>query len=87
MEELIEAVLQKIFVPLEASGRHVHMTEDQARTLFGHGLTPERELSQPGQYLCRERVNVIGSKGKFPPGPPSGQAPAPPHAEIPPWGQ
>ena len=65
MEELIEAVLQKIFVPLEASGRHVHMTEDQARTLFGHGLTPERELSQPGQYLCRERVNVIGSKGEF----------------------
>ena len=65
MEELIEAVLQKIFVPLEASGRHVHMTEDQARTLFGHGLTPERELSQPGQYLCRERVTVIGSKGEF----------------------
>ena len=65
MEALIEAVLQKIFVPLEASGRHVHMTEDQARTLFGHGLTPERELSQPGQYLCRERVNVIGSKGEF----------------------
>ena len=65
MEELIEAVLQKIFVPLEASGRHVHMTEDQAKTLFGHGLTPERELSQPGQYLCRERVNVIGPKGEF----------------------
>ena len=65
MEELIEAVLQKIFVPLEASGRHVHMTEDQARTLFGHGLTPERDLSQPGQYLCRERVTVIGPKGEF----------------------
>ena len=65
MEELIEAVLQKIFVPLEASGRHVHMTEDQARTLFGHGLTPERELSQPGQYLSRERVHVIGPKGEF----------------------
>ena len=65
MEELIEAVLQKIFVPLEASGRHVHVTEEQARTLFGHELTPERELSQPGQYLCRERVNVIGPKGEF----------------------
>ena len=65
MEELIDAVLQKIFVPLEASGRHVHLTEDQARTLFGHGLTPERELSQPGQYLCRERVNVLGPKGEF----------------------
>ena len=65
MEELIDAVLKKIFVPLEASGRHVHLTEDQARTLFGHGLTPERELSQPGQYLCRERVNVLGPKGEF----------------------
>ena len=65
MEALIEAVLQKIFVPLEASGRHVHMTEDQARTLFGHGLTPERELSQPGQYLCKERVHVLGPKGEF----------------------
>ena len=65
VEELIEAVLQKIFVPLEASGRHVHMTEEQARTLFGHGLIPERELSQPGQHLCRERVTVIGPKGEF----------------------
>ena len=65
MEELVEAVLERIFVPLEASGRHVHLTEDQAQTLFGHGLTPERELSQPGQYLCRERVSVLGPKGEF----------------------
>ena len=65
MEELIEVVLGRIFVPLEASGRHVHLTEDQAVTLFGHGLTPERELSQPGQYLCRERVSVVGPKGEF----------------------
>ena len=65
MEELIEAVLGRIFVPLEASGRHVHLTQSQAQMLFGHGLTPERELSQPGQYLCRERVSVIGPKGEF----------------------
>lgn len=65
MEELMEAVLGRIFVPLEASGRHVHLTESQAQTLFGHGLTPERELSQPGQYLCRERVSIIGPKGEF----------------------
>ena len=64
-EQLVEALVGRLFIPLEASGRHVHMTEDQARTLFGHGLTPERELSQPGQYLCRERVNVIGPKGEF----------------------
>ena len=65
MEDLIEAVLGRIFVPLEASGRHVHLTEEQARALFGHGLTPERELSQPGQFLCRERVSVVGPKGEF----------------------
>lgn len=65
MEALAQAVLGKIFVPLEASGRHVHVTEEQAQTLFGHGLTPERDLSQPGQYLSKERVTVAGPKGKF----------------------
>ena len=34
-------------------------------TLFGHPLTPKRELSQPGQYLANERVTVIGPKGEF----------------------
>ena len=65
LEQLAEAVLGKIFVPLEASGRHVHITQEQAVTLFGHGLTPERDLSQPGQFLSRERVTVVGPKGKF----------------------
>ena len=65
MEALTQAVLGKIFVPLEASGRHVHLTEEQAHRLFGHGLTPERPLSQPGQYLAKERVTVVGPKGKF----------------------
>ena len=65
MEALTRAVMGKIFVPLEASGRHVHITAAQALALFGHGLTPERDLSQPGQYLSKERVTVIGPKGKF----------------------
>lgn len=65
MEKLARAVLQQIFVPLEASGRHVHVTKEQARCLFGHELTPERELSQPGQYLAKERVTVVGAKGEF----------------------
>ena len=55
----------RIFVPLEASGRHVHLTKAQAETLFGHGLTPKRPLSQPGQFLCNERLTVIGPKGEF----------------------
>lgn len=65
MEKLVQAVLGKIFVPLEASGRHVHVTKEQAQTLFGHDLTPKRELSQPGQYLAQERVTVVGPKGEF----------------------
>ena len=65
MERLVEAVLNRLFVPLEASGRHVHVTAQQAQTLFGHGLTAKRPLSQPGQYLACERVKVIGPKGEF----------------------
>ena len=62
---LTEAVLGRVFVELEASGRHVHVTREQAMTLFGHALTPERPLSQPGQFLARERVTVKGPKGDF----------------------
>ena len=64
-QELTQAVLGKLFVELEASGRHVHVTKEQAMTLFGHLLTPKRPLSQPGQYLANERVTVIGPKGEF----------------------
>ncbi len=65
LHALVEAVVGRLFVPLEASGRHVHVTKEQALALFGHSLTPERPLSQPGQYLSRERVTVIGPKGEF----------------------
>lgn len=65
LDALVEKVLGNIFVPLEASGRHVHITKDQAQILFGHGLTPKRPLSQPGQYLANERVTVVGPKGRF----------------------
>ena len=64
-EALARVIMGRIFVPLEASGRHVHVTEEQAKTLFGHGLTPKRPLSQPGQYLANERVTVMGPKGKM----------------------
>ena len=65
LEKTVEAVLSQIFVPLEASGRHVHVTAEQAKTLFGHSLTRSRPLSQPGQYLAKERVTVVGPKGEF----------------------
>ena len=64
-ENIARQVMKRIFVELEASGRHVHVTKEQALALFGHPLTPKRELSQPGQYLSNERVTVIGPKGRF----------------------
>ena len=60
-----EAVLSNSFIEMEASGRHVHVTREQAEKLFGHGLIPDRPLSQPGQWVAKERVTVIGPKGQF----------------------
>lgn len=65
IQMLTEQLVHRLFVELEASGRHVHVTREQAQTLFGHGLTPKRPLSQPGQYLANERVTVVGPKGTF----------------------
>ena len=65
LDAVVGAVLHNIFVELEASGRHVHVTKQQAQTLFGHALTQKRPLSQPGQFLSQERVTVIGPKGEF----------------------
>lgn len=50
-------------IPVEISARHVHLSESDAKELFGGPLTPERDLSQPGQFLCRERVRLIGPRG------------------------
>ena len=65
LQAVAEAVIGRLFVELEASGRHVHVTAEQAKTLFGHELTEKRPLSQPGQYLANERVTVVGPKGEF----------------------
>ena len=64
-EEIAQRVLDNIFIEIEASGRHVHVTKAQAQALFGHDLTPKRPLSQPGQFLAQERLTVIGPKGSF----------------------
>ena len=65
LEALTGGILRRIFIEMEASGRHVHVTQAQARMLFGHGLTPDRPLSQPGQWVAKERVTVIGPRGEF----------------------
>ncbi|BDR67905.1 phosphate propanoyltransferase [Clostridium tetani] len=50
---------------IEASGKHVHLSKEHVEKLFGKGyeLTKKRDLSQPGQYLCEEKVTLIGPKG------------------------
>lgn len=65
MDNLIQTLTSRLFVELEASGRHVHVTQHQAEHLFGHSLTPKRPLSQPGQYLAEERVTILGPKGEL----------------------
>ncbi len=49
---------------IETSARHVHVTQATLETLFGAGyqLTKKKDLSQPGQYACEERVTVVGPK-------------------------
>lgn len=55
-------------VLVETSARHVHVTQEALEVLFGEGyeLTKKKDLSQPGQYACEERVQVIGEKSSFP---------------------
>ena len=54
-------------IPIETSARHVHVSETDFKKLFGEDaeLTYVRELSQPGQYLCKERITIVGPKGQF----------------------
>ncbi len=51
--------------PVEVSARHVHLTESAVEQLFGTGagMTPKRQLSQPGQFLSEERVMLVTPKG------------------------
>lgn len=47
------------------SNRHVHLSQEDLERLFGKGykLTPTKDLGQPGQFACEERVDLIGPKG------------------------
>ena len=52
---------------IETSARHVHVTREALDVLFGKGfeLEVKKPLSQPGQYLAAERVDIIGPKRKM----------------------
>ena len=68
-DRIVDAVVKEIqescMVEVEASGRHVHLCRADIDALFGPGyqLTRVRDLSQPGQYVCQERVSLGGPKG------------------------
>lgn len=52
---------------VEVSARHVHLSDFAVKTLFGEGytLTFKKELSQIGQFVCNEKICVVGEKGSF----------------------
>ena len=57
--------MKKVIV--ETSARHIHLSREAVDALFGVGyeLTKKKDLSQPGQYACAEKLDVIGPKGKI----------------------
>lgn len=54
-------------IMVETSARHLHISEEHLAILFGQGatLTNKKDLSQPGQFACEERVTVVGPKGEM----------------------
>ena len=54
-------------VMVETSARHLHVSQEVLEKLFGEGaeLTKKKDLSQPGQFACEEKVTVVGAKGEF----------------------
>lgn len=65
VDKIYNRILDKGLVMIEVSARHVHLSKNDLETLFGVGyeFNYVRELSQKGQYLCKERVDIKGPKG------------------------
>jgi len=57
--------MKKVIV--ETSARHIHLSKEAVDKLFGEGyeLTKKKDLSQPGQYACAEKLVVVGPKGSI----------------------
>jgi acetate kinase len=62
---VLEAQKQEPFL-VEISAHHIHLTQDHVEALFGkgHQLTKHADLSQPGQYACKEQLTIVGPKGR-----------------------
>lgn len=54
-------------VLVETSARHLHLSQEHLEILFGagHELTVKKMLSQPGQFACEEKVEVVGPKSSL----------------------
>jgi acetate kinase len=63
---VLEAHKQQPFL-VEISAHHIHLTQEHVEALFGkeHQLTKHADLSQPGQYACKEQLTIVGPKGRI----------------------
>lgn len=54
-------------IPIAVSARHLHLTKETFALLFGEGAQPTRlkDISQPGQYACEEKVDLVGPRGRI----------------------
>jgi acetate kinase len=62
----LQAQQQQPFL-VEVSAHHIHLTQQHVEALFGpgHQLTRHDDLSQPGQYACKEQLTIVGPKGRI----------------------
>lgn len=67
VDALAAEIVRLLTIEMEASGRHIHLSRAHVDALFGVGykLTPVKDLSQPGQFACKERVTLVGPKGEL----------------------
>lgn len=67
LDRLAEVIVARLTMELEASGRHIHLCRADVETLFGPGARLERvrDLSQPGQFVCTQRVTLVGPKAEL----------------------
>jgi len=64
--QVLEAQKKQPFL-VEVSAHHIHLTQEHVEALFGkgHQLTKHADLSQPGQFACKEQLAIVGPKGKI----------------------
>jgi acetate kinase len=63
---VLEAQKQQPFL-VEVSAHHIHLTQEHVEALFGkrHQLTKQADLSQPGQFACKEQLRIVGPKDRI----------------------